>query len=186
MIFHQTLLQGAYLLELEKIQDERGFFAKAFCRKEFEGNGLNPDVVQANIGYSRFKGTLRGLHYQIAPHAEVKLVRCTAGAIYDVILDLRPESPSFKQWLGVEMTEDSYRMLYIPEGCAHGYLTLRDHTEVLYQVSMPYAPGAERGVRWNDPCFSIKWPDTEQLVISEKDQSWLDWSAQEPYLFFPS
>jgi dTDP-4-dehydrorhamnose 3,5-epimerase len=175
MIFNETRLSGAYLIGLEKKEDDRGFFARSFCRQEFESHGLNPDVVQTNIGFSQSKGTLRGLHYQTPPHAEAKLVRCTSGALYDVILDLRPESFTFKQWLGVELHGSNYQMLYVPEGFAHGYLTLTDCTEVLYQVSQFYTPGAEQGIRWNDSAFQIVWPEMEKLEISRKDQSWPDW-----------
>lgn len=175
MIFHETELEGAYLIELEKHEDSRGFFARSFCRKEFEKNGLNPKVMQANLSYSQSRGTLRGLHYQVQPHAEAKFVRCTSGSIYDVIVDLRPESSSYRQWLGIELLAKAHKMIYVPEGFAHGYLTLADHTEVMYQVSEFYAPNVEKGIRWNDPYFAIKWPETETLLISEKDQGWPDW-----------
>ena len=176
MIFSPTRIRGAMVVEMEPCEDERGLFARGFCRKEFEAHGLNPDVAQANIGLSRRRGTLRGLHYQIPPNAETKLVRCTAGAVFDVIVDLRPESASYKQWVGVELTAANRRMLYAPEGCAHGYLALADDTEVFYLVSEFYSPGAERGLRWNDPAFRIEWPITEDLRISDKDRSWPDWS----------
>jgi dTDP-4-dehydrorhamnose 3,5-epimerase len=176
MIFSPTRIRGAMVVEMEPCEDERGLFARGFCRKEFEAHGLNPDVAQANIGLSRRRGTLRGLHYQIPPHAETKLVRCTSGAVFDVIVDLRPESASYKQWVGVELTAANRRMLYAPEGCAHGYLALADDTEVFYLVSEFYSPGAERGLRWNDPAFRIEWPITEDLRISDKDRSWPDWS----------
>jgi dTDP-4-dehydrorhamnose 3,5-epimerase len=176
MIFSPTRIREAMVVEIEPRADERGLFARGFCRKEFEAHGLNPDVAQANIGLSRRRGTLRGLHYQIPPNAETKLVRCTAGAVFDVIVDLRPESASYKQWVGVELTAANRRMLYVPAGCAHGYLALADDTEVFYLVSEFYSPGAERGLRWNDPAFRIEWPITEDLRISDKDRSWPDWS----------
>lgn len=176
MIFNETCIKGAFVVEIEKKGDSRGFFARAFCRKELAAHGLNADVCQANIGVNRSRGTLRGLHYQVAPHEETKLVRCTAGAVFDVILDLRPASPSYKKWLGVELTAETRTMLYVPEGCAHGYLTLADDTEIFYLVSEFYSPSAERGLRWNDPAFGIQWPIAKDLVISDKDRSWPDWS----------
>jgi dTDP-4-dehydrorhamnose 3,5-epimerase len=176
MIFSPTRIRGAMVVEIEPRADERGLFARGFCRREFEAHGLNPNVAQANIGMSRQRGTLRGLHYQIPPHAETKLVRCTAGAIFDVIVDLRPGSASYKQWVGVELTAANRRMLYVPEGCAHGYLALADNSEVFYLVSEFYAPGAERGLRWNDPAFGIEWPVTGDPMLSDKDRGWPDWS----------
>jgi dTDP-4-dehydrorhamnose 3,5-epimerase len=175
MIFKATAINGAFIINIEKIGDERGFFGRAFCRREFEDHGIDFQIQQANIGFSRSRGTLRGLHYQVPPHGEAKLVRCTAGAIYDVILDLRPASSTFKQWMGVELTAKSHTMLYVPEGCAHGYLTLADGTEICYLVSQYYHQAAERGIRWNDPAFKIEWPIIESLVISDKDQNWPDW-----------
>lgn len=176
MIFNPTCIKGAMVVEIEPRADERGLFARGFCRREFEAHGLNPTIAQANIGVSLRRGTLRGLHYQTPPHAETKLVRCTAGAVFDVIVDLRPESPSYKQWMGVELSAANRRMLYAPEGCAHGYLALADATEVFYLVSEFYFPGAERGVRWDDPAFAIEWPLGKDLVISDKDRSWPDWT----------
>lgn len=175
MIFTKTKLKGAYVIEPEKLEDERGFFARAWDRQEFETRGLNPRLVQANISFNKKKGSLRGMHYQTPPHEEAKLVRCTKGSIYDAIIDLRPHSPSFKQWFGVELTEDNRRMLYIPEGFAHGYLTLEDDTEIFYQVSEFYAPGFGRGVRWDDPAFGISWP-TEVRVVLERDQQYPDFA----------
>jgi dTDP-4-dehydrorhamnose 3,5-epimerase len=177
MIFRPTRLKDAFTIDLEKSVDERGFFARAWCAREFEEHGLNPRLVQANIGYSEKRGTVRGMHYQLAPYEEAKLVRCIRGAIHDVIVDLRPDSPTYRQWLGVELNADNRRMLYVPESFAHGYLTLANDTETLYQVSQFYTPGAERGFRWNDPAFGIEWPVTENLTISEKDQAWPDFSA---------
>lgn len=170
MLFSETTIEGAFILDVRKIEDERGFFGRAFCSQEFEKKGLKTTMVQTNISSNRVKGTLRGLHMQVAPHEEAKLVRCTKGSIFDVLVDLRENSPTFLNWYGTELTDESYRMLYIPEGCAHGYLTLADHTDVMYQVSQYYSPTAERGFLWNDPAFSIQWPITP-VVISEKDKN---------------
>lgn len=226
MLFTETKLQGAYLIDLQKNEDDRGFFARSYCFREFEQHGLNPRVVQCNISYNAKKGTLRGMHYQVPPYEEAKLVRCTMGVIYDVIVDLRPNSTTFCQWFGVvlsspssllaahcspltvhssqltadrllssahssqltadnlavtayssQLTVDCYRMLYIPEGFAHGFITLEDDTEVFYQMSEFYAPDSGRGFRWNDPAFGIEWP-MEPAVISEKDQSYPDFSRR--------
>ncbi len=174
MLFHETKLEGAFVIELEKRADTRGFFARGWCQKEFEDHGLVAQVVQANISYNRKKGTLRGMHYQVAPVEETKLVRCVRGGIYDVIIDLRPESPTYKQWIGVALTAENYKMLYVPENFAHGLQTLEDDTEVIYQVSQFYTPGAERGMRWNDPAFRIEWPQDIE-VISDKDADWPDY-----------
>ncbi len=171
MIFTETRLKGAYLVDLAKREDHRGFFARAWCTQEYEVHGLNPNVAQSNIGFSEKCGTLRGMHYQAAPYQEAKLVRCTMGAIYDVMIDLRCDSPTYRQWLGVELTALNHQMLYIPEGCAHGYLTLTDNTEVVYQTSQFYAPDYARGVRYDDPTFGISWPMTVR-VISKGDQNW--------------
>lgn len=175
MIFTKTGLGEACIIDLEKYEDQRGFFARAWCQREFEEHGLVPRVVQTNVSYNKYKGTLRGMHYQRAPYAETKLVRCTRGAIYDVIIDLRPDSPTYKQWLGVELTAANYRMLYVPEGFAHGFQTLMDEVEVIYQVSQFYTPEAEGGLRYNDPAFGIDWP-LEVQVISDKDKNWPDYS----------
>ena len=177
MIFVKTKFADAFVVELEKHEDERGFFARAWCDCEFAAHNLNAQWVQANLAYSKAKGTLRGLHYQVAPYQEAKLMRCIRGAIYDVILDVRPESPTFKQWLGVVLTADNHKALYVPQGFAHGYQTLTDDSEVFYPVSQFYTPGSERGIRWNDPTFAIQWPLTEGLVISEKDQNWPDYAG---------
>ncbi|MFH5833512.1 dTDP-4-dehydrorhamnose 3,5-epimerase [Halalkalibaculum sp. DA384] len=171
MLFKKTDLKDAYIIELERYADTRGFFARAFCEKEFANNGIKFPVVQANTSYSQKKHTLRGMHYQQEPHQEAKLIKCTKGAIFDAIIDMRPDSPTFKKWIGVELNQDNRRMLYVPEGFAHGFLTLKDDTEVYYPVSEFYAPGAEKGIRWNDPEFNIKWP-AEPEVISRKDRSW--------------
>lgn len=169
MIFIETRLKGAYIIELEKVEDERGFFARSWCQKEFETHGLNPNLVQCNISYNKIKGTLRGMHYQVAPYKEAKLVRCTRGAIYDVIIDLRPNSKTFKQWIAEELNAKSHEMLYIPEGFAHGFQTLEDDTEVFYQMSEFYYQEYARGVRWNDPAFSIGWP-IKPSIINQKDR----------------
>ena len=175
MIFKETKLKGAYIIEPERLEDTRGFFARAWCKKEFEAHGLNSGLVQCNISFNKKSYTLRGMHYQSPPYKETKLVRCTMGAIYDVIIDLRSESPTYKHWVGVKLTEENHRMLYVPENFAHGYQTLRDNTEVFYQVSQSYSPEFERGVRWNDPSFNIKWPEAEKSIISEKDHMWSDY-----------
>lgn len=177
MRFHPTDLADAVLIELEKRGDERGFFARTFCEKEFAQAGLVTRFVQANASANPKAGTLRGLHYQVAPHAEVKVIRCTRGAIFDVIVDLRPDSSSYRRWQGFELTAAEGTMLYIPEGFAHGYQTLVDDTEVAYQVSAPYAPGAEAGIRHDDPAFGISWP-MPVTAISEKDASWPDFGAE--------
>jgi len=177
VIFTPTSLDGAYIVDIEPRRDERGFFARAWCDEEFARHRLDTRVVQCNLSFNDRGGTLRGMHFQRAPHAEVKLIRCTRGAIYDVIVDLRPESPTHRLWIGVELTAENRRMLYIPEGFAHGYQTLVDATETFYQVSAPYAPHAEGGVRWDDPAFGIVWPETTDLVISEKDRNWPDYAV---------
>jgi len=173
MIFSETILPGVFLIEFQPHHDERGFFARTWCEQEFRTNGLNPAVVQCNISSNRCRGTLRGMHLQTKPFEEAKLVRCTKGSLYDVALDLRPESLTYLQWTAAELTANNHRALYIPEGCAHGFLTLEDNTEVFYQMSMAYHPEAGRGVRWNDPAFHIAWP-CEVQVISERDRTYPD------------
>jgi len=158
---------------VERHPDERGFFARTFCINEFATHGLDTKLVQCSISFNTRKGTLRGLHYQTAPHAETKLVRCTRGAVYDVVVDLRANSPTLRQWVGVELTEQKRNMVYIPEGCAHGFLTLADESEVFYQMSEFYSPKSARGVRWNDPAFRIGWPGKVE-VISERDRTYPD------------
>lgn len=173
MIFHETAVQGASLIELNKLTDDRGFFARAFCTAEFAEHGLETVFVQSNVSRNRKRGTLRGMHMQADPHGEVKVVRCTRGAVFDAFVDLRPESPTYLQWFGAELSEDNHRTLYIPSGCAHGYLTLCDEAEVMYLVSASYHPESERGYRWNDPAFGIEWPKTPgEKIISDKDSSW--------------
>jgi len=173
MIFHDLEIPGAYLLEPERKEDRRGFFARTFCRDELEDRGLDPAVVQCNISVNHRRGTVRGMHWQAEPYCEVKLVRCTAGAIHDVILDLRPQSPTFKRHLGVDLDADNRLSLYIPKGLAHGFQSLVDDTEVFYQMSEFYHPDHARGVRWNDPAFSIAWP-LPVTEISDKDLGFPD------------
>jgi dTDP-4-dehydrorhamnose 3,5-epimerase len=173
MIFTEAPIPGAYVIDPERLEDERGFFARAWCQREFKAHGLNTELAQCNISYNRRKGTLRGMHYQSAPHTETRLVRCTSGAVYDVIVDLRLQSSTFKRWFSIELTAENRRMLYIPEGLAHGFLTLRDDTEVFYQMSEFYAPEFARGVRWNDPALGIEWPDKIQ-VMAERDRLYPD------------
>ena len=171
MIFQETPLKGAYAIVMEKIEDERGFFARTWCKKEFEKNGLNLDLVQCNISYNKKRGTLRGLHYQEEPFGEVKLVRCIKGAIYDVIVDLRKDSDTYLKWFAIELTEENRNMLYIPQGFAHGFQTLKNDTEVFYQMSEFYDPQAARGYRWDDKAFGINWPIKEK-IISNKDANY--------------
>lgn len=176
MKFIETSLAGAFLIDIEPVVDERGFFARAWCQEEFKQHGLNFDLKQCNISFNRKRGTVRGMHYQIAPYEEDKLVRVTGGAIYDVIIDLRPFSSTYKKWIRVELTANSYRMLYVPKGFAHGFQTLADDTEIFYQMSEFYAPEYSRGLRWNDPMFDIRWPVGEK-IISLKDQSYPDFAG---------
>jgi dTDP-4-dehydrorhamnose 3,5-epimerase len=171
MIFTETKLKGAFILDLEHREDDRGFFARTFCAKEFEAHGLKPTVAQCNLSFNHKAGTMRGMHYQIPPAAETKLVRCTRGAIYDVIIDLRPDSPTYMEYVGVELSADNRRALYVPELFAHGYLALTDGAEVGYQVGEFYTPGYERGIRYDDPAFEIEWP-MSVAVISDKDAAW--------------
>ncbi|MGH8915959.1 MAG: dTDP-4-dehydrorhamnose 3,5-epimerase [Acidimicrobiia bacterium] len=180
MIFTETPLPGAFVIDLEMRQDERGFFARAWGEDEFREHGLETRVAQCNMSYNYEAGTLRGLHYQLPPHCEVKLVRCTRGAIWDVIVDLREGSPTYKAWFGLELTADNRRMLYVPEQFAHGYLTLTPGTEIFYQVSEFYSPGHEAGIRWDDPAIRITWPEMEVRVISDKDASHPDYEGRTP------
>jgi len=175
MLFTETDLKGAFLIEPERREDSRGFFARTWCEKEAVAHGINPRVVQCDISFNRRKGTLRGMHYQKPPFEEAKLVRCTMGAIHDVIIDLRRDSPTFKHHLALVLTAESRRMLYIPEGFAHGFQTLEDSTEVFYQMSQFYAPDCAAGVRWNDPAFGIEWPD-DTRIINERDQTYPDFT----------
>jgi dTDP-4-dehydrorhamnose 3,5-epimerase len=173
LIFTETKLAGAFVIELERHTDERGFFARTFCQQEFEAHGLKAEVAQCNVSFNKRKGTLRGMHYQAAPFAEAKLVRCTAGSIYDVIIDLRPASATFKRHFAVELSAENHRMLYIPEDFAHGFQTLEDNTEVFYQMAQRYSAEHARGVRWNDPAFGIEWPKSERIII-ERDRNYPD------------
>ena len=174
MIFKETKLKGSYVIDLERITDERGFFARSWCAKEFSSHGLSPVIVQANVGHSTKKATIRGMHFQIAPYAEVKVVHCSRGSLYDVIIDLRDGSPTRGQWVGVELTATNGRMVYVPEGFAHGYQTLEDETDLVYQTSQFYAKEAAKGVRYNDPAFAIAWP-LPVSVVSSGDTNWADY-----------
>jgi dTDP-4-dehydrorhamnose 3,5-epimerase len=173
MIFTETTLKGAFLIEPERRRDERGFFARTWCQSEFAAAGLQTDWVQCNISFNKERGTLRGMHYQAPPYEEAKLVRCTMGAVYDVIIDLRTDSPTYRQWLAAELTSDNRLMLFIPKGFAHGFQTLTDEAEVFYQMSQFYVPEYARGVRWDDPAFKISWP-AEKCIISEQDRNFPD------------
>jgi dTDP-4-dehydrorhamnose 3,5-epimerase len=173
MIFHETSIAGVWVLEPERHVDERGFFARTWDGEELAGRGLNGNLAQCSISYNRRRGTLRGLHLQAPPHEEAKLVRCTAGAIFDVAVDLRPSSATFTRWVGRELSAENRLALYVPEGCAHGFVTLADDTEVAYEISAGYAPESARGVRWNDPAFGIDWP-VAIGVINERDRSYPD------------
>jgi dTDP-4-dehydrorhamnose 3,5-epimerase len=172
--FTETKLRGAYIIDIEKREDNRGFFARGWCQREAESLGLISSFVQTSVSFSNKKGTLRGMHYQLTPYEEIKLVRCTRGALYDVIIDLRPDSSTYRQWVSVELTAENYRMLYVPGNFSHGFLTLEDNTEASYQISQFYSPGAGRGVRYDDPAFGIEWPIDLQ-VISDQDRSWPDY-----------
>jgi dTDP-4-dehydrorhamnose 3,5-epimerase len=176
MRFEATKIPGVVVVEPDLLEDERGFFARVWCRREFAEHGLRPELAQCSISWNRRRGTLRGMHLQGAPHAEAKLVRVTRGAVFDVALDLRPDSPSFRRWFGCELSEANRRMLYIPEGLAHGFLTLTEGTEVAYQISEFHRPEAARGVRWDDPAFAIEWPE-RPVVISERDRAYPDFAT---------
>jgi dTDP-4-dehydrorhamnose 3,5-epimerase len=176
MNFIETRLSGSYVIEPRRFEDDRGFFAPSFRSAEFAARGLASEFVENNISFSRRCGTLRGMHYQAAPHGQAKLVRCTRGAIFDVAVDLRPDSPTFKQWIGVELSADNRSMFYLPADFGHGFLTLTDDTEVFYMVSEVYSPESGRGFRWNDPSFNIQWPDAGQLVLIERDQQYPDFT----------
>lgn len=176
MEFTELSIPGAFRVELEPHADERGFFARAWCRREFADRGITSDFVQANLSFTRRAGTVRGLHYQEPPHAEAKLVRCLRGSVYDVMVDLRPDSPAHLEWLGCELTPDDRTALHVPEGCAHGYQALEDESELFYLVSEFYAPDAEGGIRFDDPALGIQWPRPVSLV-SQKDRSWPDYVA---------
>jgi dTDP-4-dehydrorhamnose 3,5-epimerase len=174
MRFVETDLPGAFVVDLEPVEDERGMFARSWSRETFEGQGLDSRASECSVSYNRRAGTLRGLHYQADPHVEAKLVRCTSGAVFDVVVDLRPESPTFRGWFGAELTGRNRRALYVPAGCAHGFQTLADDSEVLYLISVPYVPASSRGVRWDDPAFGIEWPECAERVINERDRTYPD------------
>jgi dTDP-4-dehydrorhamnose 3,5-epimerase len=177
MRFIETPLAGAFVIEAERFEDARGFFARTFCEREFDQRGLNGHVAQTNLSYNERRGTLRGMHYQRPPHAEAKLVRCTRGAIHDVVIDLRPASATYLDHFAVRLDEDNRSMLYIPEGLAHGFLTLADRTEVAYQMSVAYSPDHGAGVRWDDPAFGIRWPEPVRVII-DRDRSYPDYVHQ--------
>jgi dTDP-4-dehydrorhamnose 3,5-epimerase len=169
MKFTPTKILGVWIVDLERHADERGWFARTWCAEEFRHHGLNPDLSQCSASFNRRRGTLRGMHWQAAPHEEAKLVRCVRGAMFDVALDVRSSSTTFKQWVGVELTPDNGRALYVPEGCAHGFQTLVDDTEVLYQISCPWHSSSARGVRWSDPVAGIQWPLAESAILNDRD-----------------
>jgi len=177
IIFRETKLKGAFVIEPEKFPDDRGFLARSFSLTEFEEHGLDPHMAECNISFSKKQYTLRGMHFQKDEHAQAKLVRCTKGSVFDVIIDLRPDSPTFKQWIGIKLTEENRLLLYVPKGFAHGFLTLDDDTEVFYQISNVYKRESEGGVRWNDPCFGIDWPATDGLTINSRDQNYEDFKG---------
>jgi dTDP-4-dehydrorhamnose 3,5-epimerase len=174
ILFKETKLKGGYVIEPEKFEDQRGFFARSFSQEEFAQHGLRSQFVESGISFNHRKYTVRGMHWQAPPNEQAKLVRCTRGAIFDVMIDLRPDSPTYKQWFGQELTAQNRLMLYIPEGFAHGYQSLADDTEMFYLLSSAYAPASERGVRWNDPAFAIAWPETERIILNERDRTFPD------------
>jgi dTDP-4-dehydrorhamnose 3,5-epimerase len=174
IILKETKLKGVFVVEPEKFEDVRGFFARSFSQQEFREQGLRTEFVEAGISFNVRKHTVRGMHYQRAPHTQAKLVRCTRGAIYDVIIDLRPSSPTYKEWFAQELSAENRLMLYIPENCAHGFQTLEDGSEVFYQLSDCYAPLSERGFRWDDPAFAIRWPVTDGIIINDRDRGYPD------------
>jgi dTDP-4-dehydrorhamnose 3,5-epimerase len=174
MIFTPVAISGVWLIDLDRKIDNRGYFARTWCREEFAEHGLSTDLVQTSVSFNVRKGTLRGMHWQAAPHEEIKLIRCVRGAVYDVLLDLRMDSPTFKKWIGIELDENNGRSLYVPEGIAHGFQTLRDSTEVCYYMSHSFHAESASGVRWNDPSFGIEWPAASERIISQRDATYLD------------
>jgi dTDP-4-dehydrorhamnose 3,5-epimerase len=176
MIFKETMLGGAFVIDLERREDERGFFARSFCRREFEVHGIDPHIAQCNVSFNAKAGTLRGMHWQAPPFEEAKLVRCTRGAAYDVIIDLRSDSKTYKEWVGVALTAENRTMLYVPQGFAHGFVTRCDHTEIFYQMSQFYVPEAARGARYDDPAFHIRWPEKIR-EISDRDRKYPDFTG---------
>ena len=181
MIFTETKLKGAFVVEIKKLNDERGFFGRTFCKKEMEEHGLHMNIVQANTSFNKIKGTLRGMHFQVHPHEEIKLVQCIRGAIFDVIVDLRSESPTYLQWFGIELSEENYKMMYIPKRFAHGFITLRDNSEISYQMSAYYDAEKASGIRWDDPSVDIKWP-IEPSLISERDKNYPDLVVKKKFI----
>jgi len=175
MIFSETKLKGSFLIEPERKEDQRGFFARTWCQEEFENHALNPRLVQCSVSFNNKKGTLRGMHYQVSPFEETKLVRCTKGEIFDVIIDLRLDSQTFKKYFSVLLNEENRLMLYVPPGFAHGFQTMTDNAEVFYQMSQLYSPEHARGVRWNDPVFGIQWPDDKRIII-DRDLNYPDFT----------
>jgi dTDP-4-dehydrorhamnose 3,5-epimerase len=171
MVFIETRLKDAYIIGLEPIEDERGFFARSWCKNEFEKHDLNSQLVQCNVSFNKNKGTLRGMHYQAKPNEEAKLIRCTRGSIYDVIIDLRPDSQTYREWESFELSEGNYQMIFIPQGFAHGFQTLEDNTEIFYQMTEFYHQESARGIRWDDPAFNIIWP-LSNIIISERDKKY--------------
>jgi dTDP-4-dehydrorhamnose 3,5-epimerase len=176
LIVTETPLAGAFILDIERVEDERGFFARTFCADELRAHGLEPDVAQCSVSFNHARGTLRGLHYQDAPHEEVKIVRCTRGAIWDVIADPRRDSPTYRRWIAVDLTADNRRALYIPRGLAHGFITLSEDAEVFYMMGSQYVAGAARGIRWDDPAFAIDWP-IAPAVMSDRDRTYTAWNV---------
>lgn len=176
MIFKETKLKGAYVIELDPIKDKRGFFARSFCPREFKRKGLNFNIVQSSISYNKKRGTIRGIHFQISPYEEAKLVMCVRGELYDVIIDLRKNSSTYGKWFSIKLAETNYKALYIPKGFAHGFQTLKNDTVVLYQISEFYHPESSRGIRWDDPAFRIKWP-VDKFILSDKDKGYKDFIA---------
>ena len=174
MIFTETKIKGVYIIGPELLTDERGFFARSFCKEEFQKHGLDTDIVQCNISYNKKKGTLRGMHYQVPPFEEAKIVSCTKGSIYDVVVDLRKESLTYCQWVSTELSEKNFKMMYIPKGCAHGFQTLEDEAIVYYQMTEFFHPECARGVQWDDPVFKIDWSINQMVIVSEKDQKYPD------------
>jgi dTDP-4-dehydrorhamnose 3,5-epimerase len=172
MIFTETKIKGVYIIQPELLTDERGFFARSFCKEEFQKHELETDIVQCNISYNKKKGTLRGMHYQVPPFEEAKMVSCTKGSIYDVIVDLRRDSPTCCQWVATEINDKNFKMMYIPKGCAHGFQTLEENAIVYYQMTEFFHPECAKGVRWNDPVFKIDWPIIQTVIISENDQKY--------------
>jgi dTDP-4-dehydrorhamnose 3,5-epimerase len=171
----ETKIKGVFVVEPRRFEDERGFFAPSFRAADFAERGMESRFVETNISFSRRRGTIRGMHYQAAPHGQAKLVRCTRGAVYDVAVDLRPDSETYGQWVAAELTDENRRMLYVPGDCGHGFQTLADDTEVFYMVSSPYNPASGRGFRWDDPAFRVEWPDTEERVVIERDRLYPDY-----------